>query len=67
MGFFMCCKGQQFRDKKRKISHLVEVIKRYFSEGILLKKYNYEDLESKLWRITQCLAEMREYISPEYT
>jgi hypothetical protein len=66
-GLFYVCKGQQFRDKKRKISNPVEVITRYFSEGILLKKYNDEDLESKLWLITQCLAEMREYISPEYT
>jgi hypothetical protein len=65
-GLFYVCKEQQFRDIKRKICNLVEVITRYFSEGILLKKYSDEELESKLWLITQCLAEMREYISPEY-
>lgn len=31
-----------------------------------MNKYNDEELESKLWLLTQCLAELREYISPDY-
>jgi hypothetical protein len=34
--------------------------------GDIMKNYNEEEHESKLWLITQCLAELREYISPEY-
>ncbi|WP_121614227.1 hypothetical protein [Mesobacillus foraminis] len=31
-----------------------------------MNKYNEEELQSKLWLITQCIAELRENISPDY-
>ncbi len=31
-----------------------------------MSKYNEEELQSKLWLITQCIAELREHISQDY-